>query len=212
MSRGSGRFPPEAFEKLLEAESLRAGLSVPAPQRLALLRYLSELDSWRRRINLTGVLAPEELAVHALESAVGAPLIPHDARLLDIGSGGGFPGVPLAIVRPDVSVTLLEPRHKRASFLRHVVRVVPVENATVVGQRLEGLGGPTFDVATVRAVGDIAEVIDDASFLSSRGLLLAWTTEAEALAASLSARFALERSEELPGSQRRVIAVLRKVA
>jgi 16S rRNA (guanine527-N7)-methyltransferase len=212
MSRGGGRFPPEAFEKLLEAESLRAGVSVLAPQLLALSRYLSELDSWRRRINLTGDLAPEELAAHALESAAGAPLIPHDARLLDIGSGGGFPGVPLAIVRPDVSVTLLEPRHKRASFLRHVVRAVPVEHAIVLGQRVESLAATPFDVTTVRAVGDIAEMIDGAPFLASRGLLLAWTTEPDAMATSLSEHFALESSQPLPGSQRRVIAVLRRVA
>jgi len=209
MSRGGGSFPPEAFEKLLEAESLRSGLPLLSGQLAPLSRYLAELDAWRRRINLTGDLAPEELAIHALESTAGAPLISQGARLLDIGSGGGFPGVPIAIVRPDVSVTLLEPRHKRASFLRHVVRAVPVENATVLGERVESLAGERFDVATVRAVGDIAEIIDGAAFLSSRGLLLAWTTEAEALAASLSARFALERSQALPGSHRRVIAVLR---
>lgn len=210
MSPGGGRFPPEAFEKLLEAESLRSGQKLLAPELASLSRYLGELDAWRSRINLTGDLAPEELAGHALESAAGAPLIPQGARLLDIGSGGGFPGVPIAIVRSDVSVTLLEPRHKRASFLRHVVRVVPVENATVLGERVESLAGARFEVATVRAVGDIAEMIDGAPFLSSGGLLLAWTTEAGALAASLSARFALERSEALPASHRRVIAVLRK--
>jgi 16S rRNA (guanine527-N7)-methyltransferase len=210
MSRGGGRFPPEAFEKLLEAESLRSGQKLLARELVALSRYLGELEAWRSRINLTGDLAPEELARHALESAAGASLVPRDASLLDIGSGGGFPGVPVAIVRPDVSVTLLEPRHKRASFLRHVVRAVPVANATVSGERVESLAEPRFEVATVRAVGDIAEMIDGAPFLSPGGLLLAWTTEAEALAATLSARFALERSEALPGSQRRVIAILRK--
>jgi 16S rRNA (guanine527-N7)-methyltransferase len=210
MSRGGGRFPPEAFEKLLEAESLRSGQKLLARELVSLSRYLGELDLWRGRINLTGDLAPEELARHALESAAGAPLVPDRARLIDIGSGGGFPGVPLAILRPDVSVTLLEPRHKRASFLRHVVRAVPVENATVLGERVESLAGAPFNAATVRAVGDIAEMIDGAPFLSSGALLLAWTTEAEDLAVSLSARFALERLEALPGSRRRVIAVLRK--
>ena len=209
MSRGTGGFPPEAFEKLLEAENLRSDQKLLGTQLVLLSRYLAELDVWRKRINLTGDLAPEDLAVHALESAAGAPLIAHGARLLDIGSGGGFPGVPLSIVRPDLSVTLLEPRHKRASFLRHVVRSVPVGNAAVVCGRVEELEAGQFAVATVRAVGDVAEVIDGAPFLSAGGLLLAWTTGPDALACSLSG-FALESAQPLAGSARRVIALFRK--
>jgi len=212
MSRGGGSFPPETFEKLLEAEMLRSGQRLLAPRLASLSRYLAELDAWRVRINLTGDLAPEELAAHALESAAGAPLIPHGARLLDIGSGGGFPGVPLSVVRPDLVVTLLEPRQKRASFLRHVIRSVPLDNATVLCQRVERLSAAAFDAATVRAVGDLSETIDSAAFLRPGGLLLAWTTEPEALAASLKTRFALERAQPLLPSRRRVIAVLRKAS
>jgi 16S rRNA (guanine527-N7)-methyltransferase len=211
MSRGAAAFPPEGFQKLLEAEALREDLALREPALAALGRYLCELDAWRRRINLTGDLAPEELAVHALESAAGAPLIPHGARLLDIGSGGGFPGVPLAIVRPDLSVTLLESRSKRASFLRHVARTVPVENATVLRDRVEDLLSPDYDVATCRAVGEIAEVIHGAPFLRPRALFLAWTTEADSLRATLSPHFSLERVEPLVGAARRGIAVFRKL-
>jgi len=211
MSRAGGRFSPEGFEKLLEAESL-CYQALPAPQLSALSRYLAELEAWRQRINLTGDLAPEELAVHALESAAGAALVPEGAKLLDIGSGGGFPGVPLALVRPDLSVTLLEPRHKRASFLRHVVRAVPVENARVLADRVETLDEATYAAATVRAVGDIAEMIDGAPFLLPEGLLLVWTTEPQSVAAALSARFAFQSSLPLPRSERRVIALFRKAA
>lgn len=210
MSREATPVPAEAFQGLLEAEALREGLRLRAPELARLARYLAELDSWRRRINLTGDLAPEDLAVHALESAAGAPLIAHGARVLDIGSGGGFPGVPLAIVRLDLDVTLLEPRHKRASFLRHVARSVPVENATVLGGRLEQLQSPDYDVATSRAVGDIAEIVDGAPFLRPSALFLAWTTEAESLGASLLPSFALEDTLRLPGAARRSIAVFRK--
>lgn len=212
MSRGAAAFPPEGYQKLLEAEALREGLALREPMLVALGRYLGELDAWRRRINLTGDLAPEDLAVHALESEAGAPLIPHGARLLDIGSGAGLPGVPLAIVRPDLSVTLLEPRSKRASFLRHVLRTVPVENATVLCERVERLQSPRYDVATSRAIGEIAELVDGAAFLLPPALFLAWTTDPESLAAVLSPHFTPDRTLPLARADRRVIAVFRKNA
>ncbi|SRR6266542_690279 len=212
MSPEAEAFPPEDFQKLLEAEALRTGLGFREPTFAALARYLSELDSWRRRVNLTGKLAPEDLVAHALESAAGMALIPLGARLLDIGSGGGFPGVPLAIARPDLQVTLLEPRQKRASFLRHILRTVPVENAVVFRGRIEQLTSPDYEVAATRAVGGIAELIDGAPFLRPSGLFLSWTTEPESLAASLSAHFFLEQTRtQLPSQAgRRSIAVFRK--
>lgn len=210
MSRGDAAFPPEGFQKLLEAEALRAGLPLYEPSLHALGRYLAELDSWRRRINLTGDLAPEDLCVHAVESAAGASLIPHGARVLDIGSGGGFPGVPISIARPDLSVTLLEPRGKRASFLRHVVRTVPISNAQVLAERVEDLTSPAYEAATSRAVGDLAELIDGAPFLAPGGLLLAWTTEPQQLSEALAPHFSLDHSHPLPGADRRAIALFRK--
>lgn len=212
MSRGAAAFPPEGFQKLLEAQALQAGLPLYESALHVLARYLAELDSWRRRINLTGDLAPEDLCVHALESAAGADLIPRGAKVLDIGSGGGFPGVPLAIARPDVSMTLLEPRGKRASFLRHVVRTVPVGNARVLEKRVEELSSADYDVATCRAIGDLAEMIDGASVLAPAGLLLAWTTQPQQLEEALASHFSFDRAEPLPNADRRSIALFRKKA
>lgn len=208
MSRGAPGFPPEAFEKLLEAEALRRGMALTHPDLKAISRYLGELDGWRRRVNLTGDLAPEDLCAHALESAAGAALIPHGAQVIDIGSGAGFPGVPLAIVRGDVRVTLLEPRRKRAAFLRHAVRSVPLENASVLEERVEELSRGGFLVATTRALGELPELLGAADFLAPGGVLLAWTTDPGALAAELAPLFRLEQAVPLPASQRRAIAVL----
>lgn len=210
MSRADAAFPPEEFHKLLEAESLRAGLPLYEPTLLALGRFLGELDSWRKRINLTGDLAPEDLCVHALESVAGASLIPHGARVLDIGSGGGFPGVPISIARLDLSVTLLEPRSKRASYLRHVVRTVPVKNARVLAERVENLSSADYDVAISRAVGSLAELIDGAPFLAPGGVLLAWTTEPQQLSEALAPHFSLDHTHPLPDADRRAIALFRK--
>ena len=171
--------------------------------------FLAELDRWRRRTNLTGALTPDELAEHALESLVGSELIINRERVIDIGSGAGFPGLPLAILRPDLAVTLLEPRARRAAFLRHVGRTLELPNATVLEGRIEEVGGQTFSVATTRAVGSFSRWIGEARFLEPRGLLLAWTTEPEKVARELPG-FLLERSVPVPGSARRQIAAFRK--
>lgn len=121
-----------------------------------------------------------------------------------------MPGVPLAISRPDLSVTLLEPRVKRAAFLRHVVRNVPVENARVVEKRAEELSDEAYDVATTRAVGAVARVLRGAKFLGRQGGLLAWTTEPEEMEDALAPVFSLETVVAVPDSHRRVIALFRK--
>src|SRR6516165_1988026 len=119
--------PPERFEELLRQADPSPSLSPDGVDLLA--RYLAELDQWRRRVNLTGQLDAADLVAHAAEALLPADLLPRGGSLLDIGSGAGFPGVPLAIARRDVPVTLLEPRAKRASFLRHVIRILPLANA-----------------------------------------------------------------------------------
>ncbi|MBC8646137.1 MAG: 16S rRNA (guanine(527)-N(7))-methyltransferase RsmG [Thermoanaerobaculia bacterium] len=212
MSPEGAPSPPEAFRDLLAASAPRFALSLPPDTFDALSRFLAELDRWRRAMDLTGPLTAPELADHALESALGANLLPPGASVLDIGSGAGFPGVPLAVCRPDLSVSALEPRSKRSEFLRHVSRSVPVSNLEVVRGRLENLDGGPFAAATSRAVGHVAELAGEAPFLVPEGLLLVWTTDEEALSRELSPVFRLERVERVPGSRRRAIAVFRKAA
>jgi len=171
--------------------------------------YLSELDRWRRKVNLTGNLTAEELSDHLLESLVASNLIAHGERVVDIGSGAGFPGVPLAIARPDLAVALVEPRAKRAAFLRHVARHLGLPRVSVVETRIEEVGGQTFGVAATRAVGGFGSWIGDAAFLRPGGALLAWTTEAAAVARELRG-FDRVRTVPIPGSERRVIGVFRK--
>ena len=212
MSPEGAPSPPEAFRDLLAASAPAFGLSLPPDIFDGLSRFLAELDRWRRAMDLTGPLTAPELADHALESALGANLLPPGASVLDIGSGAGFPGVPLAVCRPELSVSALEPRSKRSEFLRHVSRSVPVPNLEVVRGRLESLEGGPFGAATSRAVGHVAELAGEAPFLTPEGLLLVWTTDEEALSRELSPIFRLERVERVPGSRRRAIAVFRKAA
>jgi 16S rRNA (guanine527-N7)-methyltransferase len=199
--------PPERFEELLRQREPDPAIAPASAVFLA--RYLSELDHWRRKVNLTGRLSAEELVHHATEALVPIDLLPPAASLVDIGSGAGFPGVPLAIARPDVLVTLLEPRGKRAAFLRHLVRALPLPAATVVEARIEEVGGQTFGAAATRAVGRLDRLVGEAPFLEPGGSLFLWTTEPDQRARELPA-FELQTVLPIPGSRRRVVAAFHR--
>jgi 16S rRNA (guanine527-N7)-methyltransferase len=204
--------PPEAFRTLLQLENRTFGLSLRERTVSGLATYLAELDSWRQRVNLTGRLSARDLATHALESVVGAELIVHGARVVDIGSGAGFPGLPLAIAREDLAVALVEPRAKRAAFLRHVVRALALGNVEVIESRIEDLENRTFDVATTRAVGNFADWLRGTPFLRPSGRLLAWTTDTVELASALGTGFILEEDLPIPGTVKRRITAFRPAA
>jgi 16S rRNA (guanine527-N7)-methyltransferase len=197
--------PPELFQGLLADSADRFGYSRKVSW-ISLSRYLSELTRWRRSMNLTGDLTPEGLADHAMESVLGANLITHGARVIDVGSGAGFPGLPIGIARSDVAMSLLEPRSKRAAFLRHIVRDLALLNTRVIESRAEEVGGQTFDIATVRAVGNPGAWLRESDLLRPGGALLAWTTEPEELGRALHPHFHLESCLSVPGASKRVIA------
>ncbi len=202
--------PPEVFLGLLEERCPRFGMTLDCRALEKMARFLAELDHARRQTNLTGPLTVAELVDHALESALGERLIPHGAEVIDIGSGAGFPGVPLAIVRSDICVTPVEPRRKRIEFLKDVSEKADLQNvfayATSLSEVVEGFAG----VATARAVGQIDRILGTAPFLKKGGLFLAWTTDAPDLARRLGPRFSLEARLAVPESRRKVIAAFRK--
>lgn len=210
MLEEAGAQPSEFFAGEITRQLPLFGLTLDKPALLGLSHYLALLDLWRRRTNLTGPMSARELVPHALESIFGEKLIPDGARLLDIGSGAGLPGLPLAIVRVDLLVTLLEPRRKRADFLRLAVLGVPAPNAQVLEQRVEKLGVAAYDVATVRALGGLAGKIDGAKFLVKTGTLLTWTTDPESVEGGLAGVFSLQTVTSVPGSRRRAVALFRK--
>jgi len=210
MSREGAPCPPETFRALLAGRAPAFRLALGEDSLGALARFLGELDRWRRIMDLTGRLSPEDLSVHALESIVASDLLPAGATVLDVGSGSGFPGVPLAIARPDLRVAALEPRAKRAEFLRHVARAVPVDNLSVLQSRVEAQGAGLWDGATVRAVGNLRETLRGAPFLRDGGVLLVWTTDAQKLRPALAPELVFEEARPVSGSSRRVVAVFRR--
>lgn len=159
----------------MTADTLAAGLAalgLPLDEgaRARLLAYRDELARWGRAHNLTGVRDPERMVpVHLLDSLALAPLV-RGARVADVGSGGGLPGVPLAIARPDLEVTLIEPRARRALFLAHIARTLALGNVIVERCRAEDAPpGARYDTVVTRAFGTLAEFVAAAGPLCAQG-------------------------------------------
>ncbi len=155
--------PAADSRDLLVRGGAQLGLAMDAAGVERLLVYLAELMKWSRRVNLIARDTPEAQVVetHFLDSLTLLPFLDGagEVHLLDVGSGAGFPGLALACVRPDARFTLCEPRQKRVSFLRHVVRTLGLANVEVVADRVEAQASAwqgRFTHITSRAVAEPA--------------------------------------------------------
>jgi 16S rRNA (guanine527-N7)-methyltransferase len=136
------------------------GLELPEEQRGKLLAYLALLFKWNRTYNLTALEEEDKaLSYHLLDSLAILPFVP-DGRLLDVGSGGGAPGIPLAIARPDLSVTLLDGNSKKAAFLRQAAIELMLPNVSVHGGRVEQYHPAVgFTAIVARAFAGLADFV-----------------------------------------------------
>ncbi len=143
-------------------EALRIGCGAEAAGKL--VRYQELVEEWNGRMNLTGDASFEAmLDRHLMDSLTPLTvdgLLPQNTSLIDVGSGAGLPGVPLAIARPDLKVTLLDSMQKRITFLRAVKEALELANVTVVHARAEeaandGMYRERFGIATARAVASL---------------------------------------------------------
>lgn len=154
---------PEDLAARLEA----LGVSLDAAAVSTLCRYLAALLAMNEQMNLTAITAPDEVwSRHALDALSIVPLLPAarpGLSLMDVGSGGGVPGVPLAIARPDIAVTLVEATQKKAAFLTDIARTLGLSNVRVVAERAESLTRTphraAYDVVTARAVGRLEVLV-----------------------------------------------------
>jgi 16S rRNA (guanine527-N7)-methyltransferase len=130
----------------------------PIPENLSekLSLYLDLLLKWNARTNLTAIRKPEEIVQrHFGESLFAGAHLPEAATLLDFGSGAGFPGLPIQLLRPALAVTLAESQNKKASFLREAVRTLDLKTE-IWGRRVEDMPvSRQFDIVTLRAVDNM---------------------------------------------------------
>ena len=193
------------------------GISLAAQQSRALLTYLELLLRWNRKINLTAIRRPEECVTrHFGESLYLAKWVPLGGRLLDVGSGAGFPGLALKVAEPELAVTLLEPVAKRRAFLKEVARECGFDRVEVRGERLEGYlrlpPATPFNLVTARAVGKLEALArDSAKCLAPGGRLCLWLSQRQAAAlAQQSLGLTWQPPIDLPLGRERQILVGRK--
>jgi 16S rRNA (guanine527-N7)-methyltransferase len=144
-------------------------------QQLDLFRiYLGELWSWNRKFNLTGLQDRGRIVIELfLDSLVPSPFLPGEGDLLDVGSGAGFPGLPLKIHCPLRNTFLLEPNSKKVGFLRHVIRLIRLEGIHTIRSRVEHLPkGGCYDMVTARALAEFGKTLECCSPLVNHGGLL----------------------------------------
>lgn len=142
------------------AAAMGVALSDAAVDKL--LAYQALMIKWNRTYNLTAIRDPEEMLVHhLLDSLVVAPLLPHGPlTLADVGSGGGLPGIPLAIARPEIQVTLIETSSKKSAFQQQVKIELGLSNVSIYSGRVEEYANKaSFDAVISRAFAELADFV-----------------------------------------------------
>jgi 16S rRNA (guanine527-N7)-methyltransferase len=156
-------------EKPVSEETIRRALGefqipIDSTQVVLIQRYMKTLLRWNEKLNLTAIRNPLEILYrHFCESMFAAGAIPVDkGRVADIGSGPGFPGIPLKIIRPDLELCLVESNIKKGTFLAEVVRELQLTNSRVLISRYEELGEELapLDFVCSRAVGEFGSFLD----------------------------------------------------
>ena len=149
-----------SLQTQLAAGIAALGLALPEGAEARLLTYLALLDKWNRVYNLTAVRDTERMVSHhLLDSLAAVPFFEGEA-VLDVGSGGGLPGIPLAIARPELQVTLIDSIAKKTAFLLQAKAELGLANLNVVTSRVEDFRPSTrFDIITSRAFSDLKEFV-----------------------------------------------------
>jgi len=168
--------PSSPLSSLLANGLAAMRLELAPAAQATLLAYLDLLAKWNRTYNLTAVRDPGEMvARHLLDSLAVLPFV-HGTSLVDLGSGAGLPGIPLAIARPDLQVTLVESNGKKARFQREAVRSLPLANVAIAQARVQDAEG-RFDTVTARAFASLDDMLawgghllaDDGRWLALKG-------------------------------------------
>jgi len=163
-------------EALLRKGLIELRLAATDEQMNAFITFLFELKRWNRVYNLTGLKKDEDIVIkHFLDSLLYLKAMPAgEMKVADIGSGAGFPGIPITILRPEIEMYLIEPTKKKCAFLRHVIGQLGLKKIQVIEKRIEEikvtreLSSPV-DIAVSRALFDVKDFVKRASHILKPG-------------------------------------------
>ena len=182
------------------AEGLgKMGLELETAVQTRLLAYIDLLAKWNRSYNLTAVRKPEQMLVRHLFDSLVIHSFLRGPRILDVGTGAGLPGIPLALACPEHDFTLLDSNSKKTRFITQAVAELGLDNVTVVQSRIEAYTAAGFDTIVSRAFSSLAEFVSAVQpLLTADGILLAMKgLYPRAELAELPARFSLVQNIKL---------------
>ncbi|HKS93784.1 MAG TPA: 16S rRNA (guanine(527)-N(7))-methyltransferase RsmG [Gammaproteobacteria bacterium] len=161
---------PHDITRLLETGMAELGLKLPTDAPAMLCSYIEVLQQWNRKYNLTAVRAPAQIVSrHILDSLAAAPWV-HGTRVLDVGTGAGLPGIPLAVAFPERHFTLLDSHGKKTRFVTHAATVLGLRNVEVVQARVETYRAPEpFATVITRAFAALGEFLGVSAHLGAAG-------------------------------------------
>lgn len=150
------------METLLKEQALKFNIELTDEMIEQFMKYKFLLKEWNEKINLTAITEDREIIIkHFVDSLTIAKYIPENAYMIDVGTGAGFPGIPIKILRKDVKIVLLDSLNKRLNFLNEVIKELGLDGIETVHGRAEDAGNnpkyrEKFDVSTARAVANMA--------------------------------------------------------
>jgi 16S rRNA (guanine527-N7)-methyltransferase len=188
--------------------------------------YLKELYKWNQKINLTAIRSEKGIVLkHFLDSLSVYPYIPKTCSLLDMGSGAGFPGIPLKIIQPNLEITLIDSVRKKVDFQRHIIRMLGLKGTEAIHGRVQDKGilqslGGRFDITLSRGFSDLRTLlILGFPFLKQRGWVIAMkgdvdNKEIRLLTETEGARYRLQKTAFLTipfSSFKRTVLLFEKI-
>ena len=164
-------FDQEALAKVLREGVAEMQLDVTPEQQTKLMAYLHLMHKWNAVYNLTSLRDPMQMVTHhLLDSLAAVPAFKDASNVLDVGAGGGLPGIVLAITRPDMKVAMIDTVHKKTAFLTQVKAELALSNVTVHTMKVQDLQvSDKFDVITSRAFADLSDFVNWSGHLLQQG-------------------------------------------
>ena len=154
------------FIEMLIKKAREISINIDESEANNFFEYMEELIRWNEKVNLTAITKPEEIITkHFIDSLTIEKYIPKNASIIDVGTGAGFPGIPIKILKPETKITLLDSLNKRIIFLEKIIAKLRLTNIFAVHGRAEELGREeehreTFDIATSRAVAGLNGLLE----------------------------------------------------